>query len=64
MLLLSSAYFFKKNLSGLIKNTIRVSNSLDPDQDLHYVGPDLGPNCFPRISADGEATGSKERVNP
>ena len=26
-------------------NTIRVSNSLDPDQARHYVGPDLGPNC-------------------
>ena len=24
-----------------------VSNSLDPDQDRHYVGPDLGPNFFP-----------------
>ena len=23
-------------------NTIRVSNSLDPDQDRHFVGPDLG----------------------
>ena len=34
---LSSAdYFFR--------NTIRVSNSLDPDQDK--VGPDLGPNCL------------------
>ena len=31
---------------------IRVSNSLDPDQDRHYVGPDLGPNCLQRLSAD------------
>ena len=23
-------------------NTIRVSNSLDPDQDQPFVGPDLG----------------------
>ena len=23
------------------RNTIRVSNSLDPDQDRHSVGPDL-----------------------
>ena len=29
-----------------IFNTIRVSNSLDPDQARHYVGPDLGPNCL------------------
>ena len=25
---------------------MRVSNSLDPDQARHFVGPDLGPNCF------------------
>ena len=33
-------------------NTIRVSNSLDPDQARHYVGPDLGPNFLQRLSAD------------
>ena len=27
---------------------IRVSKSLDPDQDRHSVGPDLGPNCLQR----------------
>ena len=32
--------------------TIRVSNSLDPDQARHFVGPDLGPNCLQRLSAD------------
>ena len=32
-------------------NTIRVSNSLDPDQTPHFVGPDLGPNCLQRLSA-------------
>ena len=32
-------------------NNSRVSNGLDPDQDRHYVGPDLGPNCLQR-SAD------------
>ena len=26
------------------RNTIRVSNGLDPDQDPHSVGPGLGPN--------------------
>ena len=30
---------------------MRVTNSLDPDQDLHSVGPDLGPNCLQRLSA-------------
>ena len=33
-------------------NTIRVSNGLDLDQDRHCVGPDLGPNCLQRLSAD------------
>ena len=32
--------------------TIRVSNSLDPDQARHFVGSDLGPNCLQRLSAD------------
>ena len=31
---------FKKSISGTL------SNSLDPDQDRHSVGPDLGPNCL------------------
>ena len=35
-------------------NTVRLSNSLDPDQ-----APDLGPNCLPRLLADD--TG-KQRV--
>ena len=34
-------------------NTIRVSNSLDLDQDRH-VGPDLGPNCLQRSSVDNK----------
>ena len=29
-----------------------MSNSLDPDQARHFVGPDLGPNCLQRLSAD------------
>ena len=35
-------------------NTIRVSNRLDPDQAQHFVGPDLGPIYFQRLSADDE----------
>ena len=34
---------------------IRVSNSLDPDQARHFVGPDLGPNCLQRLSADDKS---------
>ena len=33
-------------------NIISVSNILDPDQDRHSVGPDLGPNCLQRLSAE------------
>ena len=33
-------------------NMIRVLNRLDPDQDRHFVSPDMGPNCLQRSSAD------------
>ena len=33
----------------------QVSNSLDQDQVLCFVGPDLGPNCLQRFSADGKS---------
>ena len=36
---------------------------MDPDQDQHYVGPDLGPNYFQRLLADEKVTASKERDN-
>ena len=54
MLLLSSADFFQNELfsKNSFKNTIRVSKSLDPDQARYSVGPDLGPNCLQRLSAD------------
>ena len=42
---LSSADFFK---ISFFRDTFRVSNSLDPDQDCHFVSPDLGPNCLQR----------------
>ena len=35
-----------------IKNTTNISNSLNPDQAGHFVGPDLGPNHLQRLSAD------------
>ena len=53
---LSPADFFFQNqlfLKNSFRNTIRVSNSLDPDQARHYVGPDLDPNCLQRLSAEG-----------
>ena len=46
-------FFFKLTFSKeSIRNTFRVSNSLDPDQALCFVGPDLGPNCLQRLSAE------------
>ena len=33
------------------RDTIRVSNSLDPDQDQQIVGSGFGPNCLQRLSA-------------
>ena len=36
-------HFFQKNS---FRNTIRVSNSLDPGQARHSVEPDLGPTVF------------------
>ena len=29
-----------------------MSNCLDPDQAQHLVGPNLGPNCLQKLSAD------------
>ena len=36
-----------------------ISNSLDPDQARHFVGPDLGPNFLLSLSADVTATDRK-----
>ena len=53
MLFLSSEFSKIKMFSNIaFRNTIRVSNSLAPDQDLQNVGPDLGPNCMQSLSAD------------
>ena len=52
---LSSAhFFFKINLFfKKIRNyIIKVSKRLDPDQARRHVGPDLGPSCLQRLSAD------------
>ena len=36
-------------------NTIKVLNSLDPDQARHFVGPDQSPICLQRLSADNNS---------
>ena len=53
--LLSSAdFFFQNQLFWKKKNSWipSASNSLDPDQARLSVGPDLGPICLQRLSAD------------
>ena len=55
MFLLLSADLFSNNS---LRNTIRVSNSLDPNKDQNFVGPDLGP-----IKLITNAAAKKERVN-
>ena len=53
MLLVLYADFFKINFSkNSFNNTIRVSNTLDTDQDQCFVGADLGPNCLRMLSAN------------
>ena len=39
--------FFEK-----IRNNFRGSSGLCPDQDLHFVGPDLGSNFLQMFSVD------------
>ena len=51
--ILSSDIFYKIIFSNnSCRNNIIVSNSLDPDQAQQFIGPDLGPNCLQRLSAD------------
>ena len=50
MLLLSADFFSKLTFSkNSFSNTIRASNGLDPDQEPHPVGPDLGPSCLQKV---------------
>ena len=46
-------------------NNIPMSNSLNPDQAQHFVGPDLGPNCLQSLSADiaGKELNTKQLVD-
>ena len=59
---MSSADFFSKSTfsKNSFRNTIRVSNGMDPDQDRLSVGPDLGPNCLQRLTSDDI---SRQRVS-
>ena len=37
-----------------------MADSLDPDHARHFVGHDLGPNCFQRLSVDDTSFNGKE----
>ena len=37
---------------------------MDPDQARHFVGPDLGANCFQRLSADDKTVVGKALIRP
>ena len=39
-----------------------MSNSLDPHQAHCFVGPDLGPNCLQRLSADEKSLLAEEEL--
>ena len=56
MLFCCQLIFFSKSTfsKNSFRNTIRVSNSLDPDQVRRFVWPDLGPNCMQKLSADNK----------
>ena len=55
---MSSAELFAKLTFSIILSAkpSEVSYSLDPDQVRHLVGPDLGPNCLLRFSADDKSS--------
>ena len=63
---LHAGYFFTSFLwsfpKNFFRNTIRVSTNLDPDQDGHSVGTDLGPNCLQRLLADEKVTAGRQRA--
>ena len=40
-----------------------MSNSLDPDQARHFVGPDLGSNCLQRLLADNKFADKELSIN-
>ena len=55
--LLCLLIFFSKRY---FRNTVRVSNNLDPDQARQNVGPDLGPNNLQKSDDKKSLLASKE----
>ena len=46
------AFLSSADYKKIFRNTIRVSNSLDPDQARQNIRPDMDPNCLQRFSSD------------
>ena len=53
MILLLADFFPLAFAQNLIRNIMRKSNSLYPDQSQHKIGTDLGQECLQRLSAEG-----------
>ena len=45
-------YFLNILFQNILSRIPSMSNNLDPDQARPFVGPDLGPNCLQKLSAD------------
>ena len=41
--------------NNIIQKKLSVSNSVDPGQAQHFIGPDLGPNYLRRLSGDDKS---------
>ena len=59
-------FFFKIKLflKNSFRNTIRVSNSLDPDQARLLVRPDLDPNSLQRLTEGKALNGFYKLIVP
>ena len=62
-LFLPTGFFFKLTLNNSLRNTIRLSNSLDLNQDQCYANPHLGPRWWQRLLANGKLAVSNDKVN-
>ena len=56
LLIFSKSFVFEKFFQEYHLSVKQI----DPDQARRFVGPDLGPNCLPRLSADDTR---RQRVN-
>ena len=59
-------YQFNFSPKYSFRNAIRVSSCSNSDQVRSFIGPDLGPSCFLRLSADDQSRHyyvNRQRVN-